>query len=85
MDLFLFFNIFAVCRIAGLPEKNKFRPLKWGLAPFTKKIRGPEKDNVDNIPLKTDIVKQINYLVDYLSAEESEFFYYMDGIFLTLF
>ncbi|XP_024216423.1 rho GTPase-activating protein 19 isoform X2 [Halyomorpha halys] len=67
-----FFLDLTMEEIAGLPEKNKFRPLKWGLAPFTKKIRGPEKDNtVDNVPLKTDIVKQINYLVDYLSAEEN--------------
>lgn len=55
----------------GLSEKTKFRPLKWGIVPFSKKVKGPERENVDSFQLTSDIVKQINSLVEYLSVEEN--------------
>uniref|UniRef100_A0A146KR12 Rho GTPase-activating protein 19 n=2 Tax=Lygus hesperus TaxID=30085 RepID=A0A146KR12_LYGHE len=60
----------------GTSDKPKIRPLKWGIAPFTRKLKNLTKetakeDEPPGVPLTRSTVAQVNKLITYLTKEEN--------------
>ncbi|BET01845.1 rho GTPase activating protein [Nesidiocoris tenuis] len=59
----------------GTPDKPKSRPLKWSIAPFTKRIKNLTKEIVKEgetcTPLTKNMLTQANKLITFLSQEEN--------------